>query len=48
MRRRSALRAGRRMIDKLRARWDMTPQERAHRYVSQMPIAVLGTTAELR
>ena len=40
-RRGSVLRAGRRAMGKVRARWNMTPQERANLYVSRMPIAVV-------
>jgi hypothetical protein len=38
---RSMLRAGRRLVGKLRARSALTPQERANLYVSRMPIAVV-------
>jgi hypothetical protein len=39
--RRGVMRAGRRLIDNLRARTSLTPQERANLYVSRMPIAVI-------
>jgi hypothetical protein len=35
------LRAGRLLANKLRARFTLTPQERANLYVSRMPIAVI-------
>ena len=38
---RSILRAGRRLVNKLRVRRRLTPQERANLYVSRMPIAVI-------
>ena len=38
---RSILRAGRRLVNKLCARTNLTPQERANLYVSRMPIAVI-------
>ncbi len=40
-RRRSMLRAGRLLADKLHLRANLTPQERANLYVSRMPIAVV-------
>ncbi|MFV8318417.1 hypothetical protein [Mycobacterium sp. 23] len=40
--RKSMLRAGRRAVARLTALIDMTPQQRADRYVAGMPIAVLG------
>ena len=40
-RRRSMLRAGRLLVDKLHLRRTLTPQERANLYVSRMPIAVI-------
>jgi hypothetical protein len=40
-RRRSMLRAGRLLADKLHLRTNLTPQERANLYVSRMPIAVV-------
>ncbi|KQH81280.1 hypothetical protein AO501_06730 [Mycobacterium gordonae] len=41
--RQSVLRAGRRAVARLTALIDMTPQQRADRYVAGMPIAVLGS-----
>ena len=41
LRGRSMLRAGRLLVDKLRARRTLTPQERANLYISRMPIAVV-------
>jgi hypothetical protein len=41
MRGRSMLRAGRLLVNKLCARSNLTPQERANLYASQMPIAVV-------
>ena len=38
---RSTMRTARRLLTKLRARMNLTPQERANLYVSQMPIAVI-------
>ena len=38
---RSAMRAARQLVNKLRARTNLTPQERANLYVSRMPIAVI-------
>jgi hypothetical protein len=38
---RSMLRAGRLLVNKLCARSNLTPQERANLYVSRMPIAVV-------
>jgi hypothetical protein len=38
---RSILRAGRRLVNKLRVRRRLTPQERANLYVSRMPIAIV-------
>jgi hypothetical protein len=38
---RSLLRTGRLLANKLCARTDLTPQERANLYVSRMPIAVI-------
>jgi len=43
--RRSMLRAGRQLTNKLRGWRIPTPQERADRYVSRMPIAVLAPPA---
>jgi hypothetical protein len=40
-RERSMLRAGRLLANNLRARFTLTPQERANLYVSRMPIAVI-------
>jgi hypothetical protein len=37
----SMLRTGRLLANKLRARFTLTPQERANLYVSRMPIAVI-------
>jgi hypothetical protein len=45
-RRRSAVRATRAAMGRLRSRLDLTPQERAVLFVSRMPVAVLG--ADLR
>jgi hypothetical protein len=41
LRGRSMLRAGRLLMNRLRARCTLTPQERANLYVSRMPIAVV-------
>jgi hypothetical protein len=41
LRGRSMLRAGRLLMDKLRVRSALTPQERANLYVSRTPIAVV-------
>jgi hypothetical protein len=38
---RSILHAGRRLVNKLRVRRRLTPQERANLYVSRMPIAIV-------
>jgi hypothetical protein len=43
--RRSMLRAGRRLMNKLSAFRLPTPQERANLYVSRMPIAVLAPSS---
>jgi hypothetical protein len=40
-RERSMLGTGRLLANKLRARFTLTPQERANLYVSRMPIAVV-------
>jgi hypothetical protein len=41
---RSMLSAGRLLVNKLRARSNLTPQERANLYASRMPIAVVKTS----